>query len=100
MTTSESKAISESEASCQRLMTISGIGKIISSGVAAAVGTGEAYDRGRDFAACLGSVPRQHSTGGRTILGRITKRGSSSLVLNTGFNKVDRSRLSSLMAGR
>lgn len=76
MTTSEIKAVSESEASCQRLMTIPGIGPIISTAVVAAVGTGEAYDRGRDFAAWLGLVPRQHSTGGRTILGRITKRGS------------------------
>jgi transposase len=42
----------------------------------AAIGKGEAYDRGRDFAAWLGLVPRQHSTGGRTVLGRITKRGS------------------------
>ena len=73
MTTSEIKSVSESEASCQRLMTIPGIGPIIST---AAVGTGEAYDRGRDFAAWLGLVPRQYSTGGRTILGRITKRGS------------------------
>jgi len=76
MTTSEIKSVSESEASCQRLMTIPGIGPIISTAVVAAVGTGEAYDRGRDFAAWLGLVPRQHSTGGRTILGRITKRGS------------------------
>jgi len=76
MTTSEIEAVSKSEASCQHLMTIPGIGPIISTAVVAAVGTGEAYDRGRDFAAWLGLVPRQHSTGGRTILGRITKRGS------------------------
>lgn len=76
MTTPEIKSVSESEASCQRLMTIPGIGPIISTAVVAAVGIGEAYDRSRDFAAWLGLVPRQHSTGGRTILGRITKRGS------------------------
>lgn len=76
MTISEIKSVSESEASCQRLMTIPGIGPIISSAVVAAVGTGEAYYRGRDFAAWLGLVPRQHSTDGRTILRRITKRGS------------------------
>ena len=55
MTTSEIKSVSESEASCQRLMTIPGIGPIISTAVVAAVGTGEAYDRGRDFAAWLGA---------------------------------------------
>jgi len=44
--------------------------------VVSAIGTGEAFDRGRDFAAWLGLVPRQYSTGGKTILGRISKRGS------------------------
>lgn len=76
MTTSEIKAVSETEEGCQRLMTIPGIGPLISTAMVAAIGKGEAYDRGRDFAAWLGLVPRQHSTGGRTILGRITKRGS------------------------
>ncbi len=45
----------------------------------AAIGTGEAFDRGRDFGAWLGLVPRQYSTGGKTILGRISKRGSKYL---------------------
>ena len=76
MTTSEIEAVSKSEASCQRLMTIPGIGPIISTAVVAAVGNGEAYERRRDYAAWLGLVPRQHNTVGRTILGRITKRGS------------------------
>jgi transposase len=47
MTTSEIKSDKESEASCQRLMTIPEIGPIISTAVVAAVGTGETYDRGR-----------------------------------------------------
>ena len=42
----------------------------------AAIGTGEAFGRGRDFGAWFGLVPRQYSTGGRPILGRISKRGS------------------------
>ena len=49
------------------------------------VGNGEAYDRGRDFAAWLGLVPRQHSTGGRTVLGRITKRGMLDRSKGYGF---------------
>ena len=57
-------------------MTIPGIGPMISTAMVAAVGIGEAFDKGRDFAAWVGLVPRQFSTGGRTILGRITKRGS------------------------
>lgn len=76
MTTSEIKEISEMEPGCRRLMTIPGVGPLISTAMVAAIGEGEAYDKGRDFAAWLGLVPRQHSTGGRTILGRITKRGS------------------------
>ena len=61
---------------CLNLMTIPGIGPIISSAVVAAIGDGAAFARGRDFAAWLGLVPKQISTGDRTILGRITKRGN------------------------
>ena len=57
-------------------MTIPGIGPIISSAVVAAIGNGTAFIRGRDFSAWLGLVPKQISTGDRTILGRITKRGN------------------------
>ena len=38
--------------------------------------SGEAFSKGRDFAAWLGLVPRQISTGDRTILGKISKRGN------------------------
>jgi len=77
--TSEIEEISKSEANCQRLMSVPGIGPIISTAVVAAIGTGEAFGRGRDFGAWLGLVPRQYSTGGRPILGRISKRGSKYL---------------------
>jgi transposase len=76
---SEIAKISEKEANCQRLMSIPGIGPLISTAVVAAIGTGEAFERGRDFGAWLGLVPRQYSTGGRSILGRISKRGSKYL---------------------
>jgi transposase len=61
---------------CERLMTVPGIGPIISSAMVAAIGTGEVFSKGRDFAAWLGLVPRQMSTGDRTILGKISKRGN------------------------
>jgi len=48
----------------------------LSTAMVAAVGTGEAFDRGRDFGAWLGLVPRQYSTGGKPILGRISKQGN------------------------
>ena len=43
--------------------------------MAAAIGDGGTFERGRDFGAWLGLVPRQYSTGGRSILRRISKRG-------------------------
>ena len=61
-------------------MSIPGIGPIISSAMVAAIGTGEGFSKGRDFAAWLGLVPRQISTGDRTILGKISKRGNRYLL--------------------
>jgi len=77
--TGEIEELSRNEANCRRLMSVPGIGPVISTAVVAAIGTGEAFDRGRDFGAWLGLVPKQYSTGGRSILGRISKRGSKYL---------------------
>ena len=57
-------------------MSVPGIGPIISSAVVAAIGSGDVFSKGRDFAAWLGLVPKQISTGDRTILGKISKRGN------------------------
>jgi transposase len=73
---SELEALAKQDAGCERLMSVPGIGPIISSAVVAAIGTGEAFSTGRDFAAWLGLVPKQISTGDRTILGKISKRGN------------------------
>jgi transposase len=59
-----------------RLMTVPGIGPIISSAMVAAIGTGDVFCKGRDFGAWLGLVPKQISTEDRTILGSISKRGN------------------------
>ena len=72
----EIEAIACQDAGCARLMSVPGIGPIISSAMVAAIGSGEVFTKGRDFAAWLGLVPRQMSTGGRTILGKISKRGN------------------------
>jgi transposase len=77
--TAEIKTLAKADDACQRLMTVPGIGPIIASAMVSAVGDGAAFGKGRDFAAWLGLVPRQMSTGGRTILGRISKRGNSYL---------------------
>lgn len=74
--TGEIETICKAEENCQRLMSVPGIGPMISTAMVAAIGTGEAFERGRDFGAWLGLVPRQYSTGGKPILGRISKRGN------------------------
>src|SRR5437764_1179428 len=71
-------------AGCERLMSVPGIGPIISSAMVAAIGTGDAFSKGRDFAAWLGLVPKQISTGDRTILGKISKRGNRYLRKRKG----------------
>jgi transposase len=75
----EIASLSEDDCACQRLMSVPGIGPIISSAVVAAIGTGSGFKQGRDFAAWLGLVPKQESTGDRTKLGRISKRGNKYL---------------------
>ena len=56
-----------------------GVGPITASALVATVGNGHDFKNGRQFAAWLGLVPRQYSTGGKTRLGHITKRGDSYL---------------------
>ena len=60
----------------QRLASIPGIGPIIATAIATTVADPTVFRSGREFAAWLGLVPRQNSTGGRTRLGGITKRGN------------------------
>ena len=72
----EIATLARQDSGCERLMSVPGVGPIISSAMVAAIGTGEAFSKGRDFAAWLGLVPRQISTGDRTILGKISKRGN------------------------
>jgi transposase len=60
-----------------RLTTIPGFGAIVASAFVAAVGRAESFDHGR--AAWLGLVPRQFTTGGKTKLLRISKRGNKHL---------------------
>jgi transposase len=72
----EIEELANRDPACVRLMSVPGIGPIISSAMVAAIGTGDGFSKGRDFAAWLGLVPKQISTGDRTILGSISKRGN------------------------
>ena len=71
----EIEALAKQDEGCQRLMSVPGIGPIVSSAVVAAIGNGSGFKQGRDFAAWLGLIPKQESTGDRT-LGKISKRGN------------------------
>jgi transposase len=59
----------------KRLLEVEGIGPIVAGALVAAVGDGTQFNKGRDMAAWLGLTPKQHSSGGKTRLGRISKRG-------------------------
>jgi transposase len=67
--------LARQDESCSRLQSIPGIGPMIATALVAAVGNGGVFRSGRDMAAWLGLVPRQHSTGGRPVLLGISKRG-------------------------
>jgi transposase len=72
------KTAHENEA-CQRLVKIPGIGPITATALIAAIGNGGAFRKGRQFAAWMGVVPREHSTGGKQKLLGISKHGNSYL---------------------
>lgn len=67
------------DARLQRLLRVEGIGPITASAVVASVGDARHFHTARQFAAWLGLVPRQHSTGGQARLGKISKRGDTYL---------------------
>lgn len=68
-----------SQRACQHLATIPGVGLITATALVATVGDGSQFKSGRQMAAWLGLVPRQHSSGGKDRLGRISKRGDGYL---------------------
>ena len=69
----------QQDEACQRLQTIPGFGPLVSSAFLGVIGNGEQFSKGRDAAASLGLVPRQHGTGGKTTLLGISKRGDKYL---------------------
>jgi transposase len=64
---------------CQRLIQIPGVGAITATAIAASVGDTKIFKNGREMAAWLGLVPRQYSSGGKSLLLGISKRGDSYL---------------------
>jgi len=71
----ELEASAKADETARRLMTIPGVGPVTASALLATVQDFGAFSSGREFAAFLGLTPREHSTGGKPRLGRITKMG-------------------------
>jgi len=67
--------LAKEDDACRRLQTVPGFGPIVASAFRVKLGNGHQFTKGRDVSAFLGIVPRQHSTGGKTQLLGITKRG-------------------------
>ena len=64
----ELERICAADAGCTRIRQIPGIGPVVATAIVAAIGNGAAFHKGREFAAWLGIVPRQYSTGGKANL--------------------------------
>jgi transposase len=96
----EIKAHARQDARARRLQQLSGVGPIGASAIVASVAEGHEFKNGRQFAAWLGLTPKQHSTGGKTRLGRITAHGDPYLrtllimgaraMLQTALRRTDR----------
>jgi len=69
------KAWHRSNEASRRLEAIPGVGVITATALVATIGDASQFHSGRQLAAWLGLVPRQHSSGGKERLGRISKRG-------------------------
>ena len=86
----------------RRLQTMPGVGPITAMAIETFAPPMEVFKRGRDFAAWLGLVPRQHSTGGKQILGKTSKMGQRDIrrLLIVGAMAVVRCGLPERSAGR
>jgi transposase len=73
----EVKRTAKESVRCQALIEMPGIGPVVSVALVNWFGDATQYKRGRDAAAALGLVPSQHSSGGKSRLGKISKRGDS-----------------------
>lgn len=72
-------AMSRENESCRRLLSIPGVGPITATAVWSHIGNALLFKNGRQFAAYLGLVPREHSSGGKQRLMGITKRGDKNI---------------------
>ena len=71
----ELERLARTDERARRVQALYGVGPLSPSAIIASVGNAHEFQNGRQFAAWLGLVPRQYSTGGKTRLGHITRRG-------------------------
>ncbi|MFC6499680.1 IS110 family transposase [Gemmobacter lanyuensis] len=77
--TQRAKQLAEQTDTARRLQTMPGVGPLTALAIEAFGPTMQTFRRGRDFAAWLGLVPRQHSSGGKDRLGRVSKAGQADI---------------------
>ena len=77
--TKAAKDLAETTDTARRLQTMPGVGPMTALAVEAFAPDMQSFQRGRDFAAWLGLVPRQHSSGGKERLGRVSKAGQTDI---------------------
>ncbi|WP_141215702.1 IS110 family transposase, partial [Hahella sp. CCB-MM4] len=75
----ELNSYSKNTEACQRLEAVPGIGRLTATAIVASIGNGKCFMNARQFSAWLGLVPKQHSSGGKTCLLGISKRGDAYL---------------------
>lgn len=71
----EIERMAKADRMCQELQKIAGVGPLIASAMVGTIGDASVFKNGREVAAWLGLVPKQHSSGNKIQLGGITKRG-------------------------
>ncbi len=83
-------SIAENNDVCRRLLKVPGVGVLSATILLAVAGAAKEFKNGREFAAYLGLVPRQHSTGGKPRLLGITKQGDgyARMLLVSGARSV------------
>ena len=77
--TRQLEQLAKTSAVCQRIMKVPGVGALTATALIAAVNQGKEFKKGREMSAWLGLVPKQHSSGGKSMLLGISKRGDSYL---------------------
>ena len=92
--------VAKMDARCEELMKVEGVGPLSATAMVASVGDAKVFKNGREMAAWLGLVPKQHSSGNKIRLGGISKRGDRYLrtllihgarsVINTCEKKEDK----------